>query len=183
MNALAYDETEAAFDAPYIDLAFLAGEEGTDQGAVSTRFSRGATDSFPADQYGADGNTTPPRAASEPFSVPAEKSLLGGILKQAARDVRRFRNATTAVERELYLEAYSWIAANDFSWPFSFLNVCKALGLMPEVVRGALLGNSSRGWFGYCRKIGGRLTRALRSSFVSGFTEPRTLEQPASNWS
>ena len=49
--------------------------------------------------------------------------------------MRQFRNATTAVEQDLYLDVYSWIAANDFSWPFSFLNVCKSLGLVPGNVR------------------------------------------------
>lgn len=182
MNALEYDETEEATDAPFIDLAFLAGDGPTDPGAESAGFSRGTADSLPRDQHGGASDTAPPpRAASEAFSGPAENGLLAGILKQAARDVRQFRGATTKVEKELYLDVYTWIAANDFSWPFSFLNVCKTLGLVPDVVRDELLGDSPLGWFGYCRKIGGRLTRAMQSSLA--FTGRRTLEEPASNCS
>src|SRR6476660_2020613 len=101
-----------------------------------------------------------------PSSGAAEKGLAAGILKQAARDVRRFRGATTAVEEELYRDAYSWIMANDFSWPFSFLNVCKSLGRVPDDLRNELLVNPSLGWLDYCRKLGSRLTRALQSPYA-----------------
>ena len=184
MNSLTYGETKKTIEAPFIDLASLAAEERNDRGASSVGFSRGTEDSLPGDQDSTASDTAPlPSAASEPFSAPVEKGLLTGLLKQAARDLRQFRSATTRVEQELYLDAYSWIAANDFSWPFSFLNVCKALGLVPDVVRDELLGDSPSGWFGYCRKIGGRLTRALQVSLVSGFTGRRALEKPESNWS
>src|SRR5947207_4467259 len=68
----------------------------------------------------------------EPPVAAAEKGLAAGVLKQAAHDLRRFRSATTAVKRELYLDAYSWITANDFSWPYSFVNVCKLLDVRSE---------------------------------------------------
>src|SRR4051794_979308 len=53
----------------------------------------------------------------EPPEVTPEKGQAAGVLKQAARDLRLFHAATTGVKRELYLDAYSWITANDFSWP------------------------------------------------------------------
>ena len=38
----------------------------------------------------------------------SRKELADGILKQAAIDLRRFHGATSAVEREFYLDAYRW---------------------------------------------------------------------------
>ncbi len=35
-----------------------------------------------------------------------QKDLAAGVLKQAAQDLRRFHGATSAIERELYLDAY-----------------------------------------------------------------------------
>src|SRR6058998_1261128 len=66
-------------------------------------------------------------APTEPPAPTPEKGLAAGVLKQAARDLRRFRPATKVLKRELYLDAHSWITANDFSWPYSFVNVCKLL--------------------------------------------------------
>ncbi len=64
----------------------------------------------------------------------SQKELAAGILKQAALDLRRFHGGTSAVEREFYLDAYRWVMSDDCSWPFSFLNVCQALDLIPEVI-------------------------------------------------
>jgi len=36
------------------------------------------------------------------------------------RILRRFHGATSAIERELYLDAYRWVFSDDCSWPFSF---------------------------------------------------------------
>ena len=181
MNSLRYDETKETIEAPFIDLASLAAEEKGDRRVSSARFARAMTDSFPGVDHVAARDTMSLRDANEPSSPGAAKALAAGILKQAARDVRRFRNATTAVEQGLYWDAYSWIAANDFSWPFSFLNVCESLHLVPGNVRSELLGNAPLGWSGYCRKIGSRITRALQSSFLSGSAEPGALEEPESN--
>src|SRR6266446_9619614 len=88
-------------------------------------------------------NAESDNARSAHFSVPPaeppgptpEKGLAAGVLKQAARDLRRFRSATRGVKRELYLDAYSWITGNDFSWPYSFVNVCELLDVCPDAIR------------------------------------------------
>jgi hypothetical protein len=116
---------------------------------------------------------TPP---AEPPAPAAEKGLAAGVLKQAAYDLRRFRSATTGFKRALYLDAYSWITANDFSWPYSFLNVCKLLDLCPEVVRAELLADASLGSFHYWIRRASRLSRRLRSSFVRVFANPEGAE-------
>ena len=121
----------------------------------------------------------PPEAPA----VASEKALATGVLKQAAHDLRRFNAATTGVERELYLDAYSWITANDFSWPYSFVNVCKLLHVCPEVIRTELLADASLGWFAYWLRRGGRLSRALRASFVRAFTRSHSKNSSQSGGS
>ena len=101
----------------------------------------------------------------QPAATP-EKELALGVLKQAARDLRRFRSATRGVRRELYLDAYSWITENDFSWPYSFVNVCELLDVCPDAIRTELLADASLSWFDYWTKRAGQVSRRLKSSFV-----------------
>jgi len=43
----------------------------------------------------------------------SRRDLAAGILKQAALDLRRFHGATSAVEREFYVDAYRWVMSDD----------------------------------------------------------------------
>src|SRR5205823_13500460 len=113
--------------------------------------------------------TPPPEAPA----VTPEKDLAAGVLKQAAHDLRRFRAATGGVKWELYLDAYTWITANDFSWPYSFMNVCKLLDVSPEVVRTEIFADASLGLVDYWRRRAGRVSRRLRASFVRVFASCR----------
>ena len=113
---------------------------------------------------------------AEPTPPTAEKGLAIGVLKQAAYDLRRFRTATKAVDRELYLDAHSWMTAYDSSWPYSFMNVCKLLDLCPEMVRADLLAEASLGSFHYWIRRAGRLSRKLGSSVVRVFESRRNPE-------
>jgi hypothetical protein len=114
--------------------------------------------------------------APEAAGVTAEKGLAAGVLKQAARDLRRFRGATKGVKRELYVDAYSWITAYDFSWPYSFMNVCKLLGVCPDNVRAEVLTDASLSRVDYWTQRAGRLSETLRSSFVRVFANCRQSE-------
>ena len=118
----------------------------------------------------------------EPPPPTPEKSLAGGVLKQAAYDLRRFRAAAKGADRELYLDAHSWVTANDFSWPYSFMNVCKLLDLCPEVVRGELLSDASLGSFHYWIRRAGRLSQKLGTSFVRVFASCRDPESAVSQF-
>src|SRR5207253_3240307 len=119
----------------------------------------------------------------EPPKPTPEKDLAAGVLKQAAYDLRRFRAATTGVKREIYLDAYSWINANDFSWPYSFLNVCKLLDLCPEVVRTEFLADASLGPVHYWIRRAGRLSRRLSASVARVFEGCRNAKEvAASTW-
>jgi hypothetical protein len=95
----------------------------------------------------------------------SQRELADGVLKQAAQDLRRFHGAVSAIERELYLDAYRWVISDDFSWPFSFLNVCELLNLSPEDVRQELVSDLSLGafsqWARRCRRAARQLQHLL----------------------
>jgi hypothetical protein len=97
--------------------------------------------------------------------VRSQRELAAGVLKQAAQDLRRFHGEVSAIERELYLDAYRWVISDDFSWPFSFLNVCGLLNISPEDVRQELVSDLSLGafskWAGRCRRAARRLQHLL----------------------
>ena len=112
-------------------------------------------------------------AAEDYTSATGQRELAAGILKQAAQDLRRFNGATSAVERELYLDAYSWITSDDCAWPFSFLNVCQLLNLAPESLRQELLTDASLGLFSYLARRGGRAARSFQIFFNRIFTTSR----------
>ena len=119
--------------------------------------------------------TTKMNAAEDYLSETSQRELASGVLKQAKQDLRRFHDATSAVERELYLDAYSWLTSDDTSWPFSFLNVCQLLNLAPDTVREDVLGDLSFGAFAYwnrrCERAARRFTLFLGNIFTN---EPTT---------
>ena len=121
-------------------------------------------------------------AAEDYLAGTSQTDLAAGVLKQAKQDLRRFRNATSGVERELYLDAYRWLTSDDCTWPFSFLNVCQLLYLAPEAVREEELGGLSLGAFSYWTRRFGRAARKIRILLMHGFTSARSANaaKPAS---
>ena len=116
------------------------------------------------------------KTAEDYISETSQRELASGILKQAAQDLRRFHGATSAIERELYLEAYRWVISDDCSWPFSFLNVCQLLKLAPESLRQELLTDASLGLFSYLARRGGRAARSFQVFLNRVFTaNPRPV--------
>lgn len=61
------------------------------------------------------------------------------MLRQALNDLQKFRYARRRRRQRLYMEAYRWVASNDRSWPYSFLNICDALGLSADALRAEVL--------------------------------------------
>ena len=112
-------------------------------------------------------------AAENYTSATSQRDLAAGVLKQVAQDLRRFHGRTSAVERELYLDAYRWLVSEDIFWPFSFLNVCQLLNIAPEAVREELLGDQSLSLFGYCVRRCGRAARKFQIFLSSVFTSQR----------
>jgi hypothetical protein len=113
-------------------------------------------------------------AADDYHFETSQKELAAEILKQAAVDLRRFHGATSAVEREFYLDAHRWVTSDDYSWPFSFLNVCQTLNLAPETVRKEMLGDLSFGAVGYWTRRSGRAARKFQNFLSNIFTNERT---------
>jgi hypothetical protein len=169
MNLLVEDPlSKTGFSGPFVLFPNSPEIENREKQPTS-RISRQAMDAFL--------NAKSDNACSAHFSVPApeppaalpEKGLALGVLKQAAHDLRRFSGATRGVKRELYVDAYDWINANDFSWQYSFVNVCKVLNVCPEVVRTELFADASLSWFDYWTKRAGSVSAKLRASFVRVF--------------
>jgi hypothetical protein len=109
-----------------------------------------------------------------------EIALAKGVLAQAKQDLRRFRRAKDGVGREIYEDAYSWVTGNDFSWPYSFQNVCKALRLSPESLRAELLPRARTGWFSHSRRIAETVSSSFRRSLGSAFRGNRSGGRHAS---
>jgi hypothetical protein len=103
----------------------------------------------------------------------SQRDLAAGVLKQVAQDLRRFNGAASAVERGLYLDAYTWLASGDTSWPFSFLNVCQILSLAAETVREELLNDQSLGAFSYWSRRCGRAARKFQVFLSQAFSNER----------
>ena len=111
--------------------------------------------------------------ATDQFET-SRRDLATGILEQATLDLRRFHGATSALEREFYLDAYRWVMSDDCCWPFSFLNICQLLNLAPETVRADVLGDLSLGAFGYWTRRCGRAVRKFQIFLSNIFTNERT---------
>jgi hypothetical protein len=114
------------------------------------------------------------KAIEDYTSAKIQRDLAAGILKQATQDLRRFHDRTSEVERELYFDAYYWFRSNDYTWPFSFVNVCKLLDLDPEAVREDLPGGRPLGTFGHWSRRCGRAARRFQTSLGRIFPRERT---------
>ena len=66
-----------------------------------------------------------------------EQQLMLAVLEDAARTYGEPEGLPDSVPRR---EVDAWFASDDRRWPFSFLNVCRALRLDPDVVRGRVAG-------------------------------------------
>jgi len=108
----------------------------------------------------------------------SERELAAGVLKQAAEDLRRFHGATSKVERELYLDAHSWVMSDDSSWPFSFANVCRLLNRVPEELRQELVGDLAFGTFCQLARRCTRAIRRFRRSLTEWFATEYNLGPP-----
>jgi DNA-binding transcriptional regulator YdaS (Cro superfamily) len=64
-----------------------------------------------------------------------EKRLMLAVLADAIDSLLRGATATSERRRRLCAEAEAWFQSDDVVWPFSFVNLCEALGLDPSYVR------------------------------------------------
>jgi hypothetical protein len=75
-----------------------------------------------------------------------ERELAVSVLAQAALDIEKCREAQHGRKRRIYREAYNWVASDDRSWPYSFLNLCDTLGFSPAFLRTRLLSDAPSAW-------------------------------------
>ena len=71
--------------------------------------------------------------------VRPEPKLAAAVFYQAVNDLRKLQHERRQPGRVLYADARNWVASNNRSWPYSFLNVCDALHLTADLIRAKLL--------------------------------------------
>jgi hypothetical protein len=108
-------------------------------------------------------------------SEPSQRDLAAGVLRQATQDLRRFHRQTSRIERELYHDAYRWVMSDDYSWPFSFPNVCQILDREPEELRQQLIGDLAFGPFGQWTRRYSRAVRRFLDSLTQRFATEHKL--------
>ena len=67
-----------------------------------------------------------------------EKRLMLAVLEEAVAAYQKFLCATTPFARREFGDAERWIEIDDDRWPFSFANICQALGLDATAIRSGL---------------------------------------------
>ena len=110
------------------------------------------------------------------ISETSQRELAAGVLKQAEQDLRRFHDASSPIERELYLDAYRWVMSDDCIWPFSFLKVCQSLNLVSEDIRQNLIGDLSLGTFSRWLRHCARAVQRFQMLLSSALRTPRRVK-------
>lgn len=77
------------------------------------------------------------RIKAERSSQP-EKRLMLAVMEDAVATFQKSAPGTTRRQRRLLKETEEWIGSADNSWPFSFENICAALDIEPEYLRGGI---------------------------------------------
>ena len=67
-----------------------------------------------------------------------EKRLMLAVLEDAVGTYQKRAVAAAPAGRREFLEAQSWIESDDVRWPFSFRNICDALGFDCDALRRGL---------------------------------------------
>jgi hypothetical protein len=66
-------------------------------------------------------------------------ALMQAVLEDAILCLRHQDKASRPRARRLAREAAEWLCSDDEAWPFSYRNVCAALGIEPDYLRRRLL--------------------------------------------
>ena len=67
------------------------------------------------------------------------RALMLAVLEDAVRCIENGRWQRRFSTRRLAAEAEAWVRCDRADWPFSFLNVCEALGIDVDAMRSRLL--------------------------------------------
>ena len=77
----------------------------------------------------------PPRGA---VHIRSQVALMRAVLSDALHCYQKQFIPSTRRQQRLARKAEEWLFNDDDRWPFSFVNVCRALGLEPESLRWGL---------------------------------------------
>jgi hypothetical protein len=108
-----------------------AGEFGGFGEASFAEFERFSLQNFPLGSH-AESNQARLR------EVMGEFELVRATLDDAIHTYRRYAFAKGRRAQRLFREVDEWISADDWSWPFSFVNICEVLDLDPDYIRTGL---------------------------------------------
>lgn len=72
------------------------------------------------------------------FSAQPEKRLMLAVVEDAIATFQKCLPGATHRQRRLLREVEEWFASADAGWPFSFQNICTALGLNADYLRSGL---------------------------------------------
>jgi hypothetical protein len=67
-----------------------------------------------------------------------EKRLMLAVLEDAIATFQRGAGATSGAALRDYDDVRAWLASDDTTWPYSFLNICHVLGFDPGYLRAGL---------------------------------------------
>ena len=67
-----------------------------------------------------------------------EKALMLAVLEDAVTCIQKYALSSQAKEKRLFRQTRDWILTEDDEWPFSFVNICEAVGLDHGYVRRAV---------------------------------------------
>ncbi len=71
-------------------------------------------------------------------SLQPEKRLMLAVLEDAVGSFQKYVWARDRAGQRLLAEVEEWFESDDLDWPYSFVNVCNALELESEFIRGGL---------------------------------------------
>ena len=77
------------------------------------------------------------RIKAERSSQP-EKRLMLAVMEDAIATFQKSASGLTRRQRRLLKETEEWIGSADNSWPFSFENICAALDIEADYLRGGI---------------------------------------------
>lgn len=69
------------------------------------------------------------------YKTRGESALMYAVLDDAINCFQKQFAMRGRLAQRLAREAEEWLFSNDRSWPFSFVNICEALGVDPEYLR------------------------------------------------
>jgi hypothetical protein len=64
--------------------------------------------------------------------------LMVAVLENALDTYKAGLTSPVAAKRIEAFKVEAWVVSDDMDWPFSFLNVCRHVGVSPDVVRACM---------------------------------------------